>query len=615
MKLLEEKFSKLAELLPEVIIEADLKLNLTYVNSFAFKKFGYSRKDFEKGLNIFQFIFPEEKQQVLENLSSILEGKEVMAQKYRLKKKDGSFFYASVNISPIFKNRDVIGIRGVVHDITEIIIAEQKLKESEKRFRDLANLLPDIIIEADSKFNLTYANSVASEKFGYTRKDFKKGLKIFQFLHPKEKKQVLDYLRNIFNGGKVQPQEFRIRKKDGSFIYTRVNSSPILNEGKIVGIRSVICDITETMLAAQKFKESEEKLRILLENSPDFIFITDKSGIIQYINHLQPGFTIEKVLGMSINNFIHPEYHEMHKKSIEKVFQTGQSEKIVIQATGAYGNYVWYESRLVPIKKDDQIISIMFIATEITEIKKAEQKLKELDNMKRSFLDRAAHEIKTPLTIIYGVIDLLHNLYRNDLSQEIFELVEIGSEGIKRLIKLVDNLLIASRLESKRFKLKPQRNNLVSIIEDCVNNTKYLINKREQTLKLDLPQKLYLWIDGDKIEQIISNLLSNAINYTPVKGNIWIKLKEIEDFIEISIKDTGIGLTKSEIKKLFKKFSSIERGLEEKKDIVLKGTGLGLYISKGIVELYNGKIWAESAGRNKGSIFIVRLPKRILPPF
>jgi len=92
---------------------------------------------------------------------------------------------------------------------------------------------------------------------------------------------------------------------------------------------------------------------------------------------------------MSINNFIHPEYHEMHKKSIEKVFQTGQSEKIVIQATGAYGNYVWYESRLVPIKKDDQIISIMFIATEITEIKKAEQlieneiiKLKELEIIK-----------------------------------------------------------------------------------------------------------------------------------------------------------------------------------------------------------------------------------------
>jgi len=132
---------------------------------------------------------------------------------------------------------------------------------------------------------------------------------------------------------------------------------------------------------------------------------------------------------------------------------------------------------------------------------------------------------------------------------------------------------------------------------------------------LDLPKKLYLWIDGDKIEQIIANLLSNAINYTPVKGNIWIKLEEIEDFIEISIKDTGIGLTKSEIKKLFIKFSRIERGLEEKKDIVLKGTGLGLYISKGIVELYDGKIWAESTGRNKGSTFIVRLPKRILPPF
>jgi signal transduction histidine kinase len=147
----------------------------------------------------------------------------------------------------------------------------------------------------------------------------------------------------------------------------------------------------------------------------------------------------------------------------------------------------------------------------------------------------------------------------------------------------------------------------VQIINNCVINLNALLNKRQQEIYLeDLPEKLIVNVDELKIERVVINLLSNAIKFTPIKGKITIKLDEIGNNVEFSVCDTGIGIKKADIKKLFKKFSRIHNGNSDK--INSEGTGLGLYISKGIMELHGGKIWVESKGKNQGSTFIVRLP-------
>jgi signal transduction histidine kinase len=137
---------------------------------------------------------------------------------------------------------------------------------------------------------------------------------------------------------------------------------------------------------------------------------------------------------------------------------------------------------------------------------------------------------------------------------------------------------------------------------------KYLYRKRGHRIDLNLPEELYLKVDKSSIERVLINLLSNAIKYTPPNGIITIKLNKEDMFAELSISDTGIGLTENDIKKLFKKFSVIKKseamGIELSKD----GTGLGLYICKEIVELHNGQIWAVSEGKEKGSTFFIKLP-------
>ncbi|MCK4778584.1 MAG: ATP-binding protein, partial [Candidatus Lokiarchaeota archaeon] len=142
----------------------------------------------------------------------------------------------------------------------------------------------------------------------------------------------------------------------------------------------------------------------------------------------------------------------------------------------------------------------------------------------------------------------------------------------------------------------------------CISDLKHWADKRKVNVKADLPNQFILEVDRIRIEQLINNILSNAIKYTPPNGNIIIELNDSEKYVEISIRDTGIGLTKKEKEKLFQKFGKIER-VGNQLDIETEGTGLGLYISKEIVELHKGKILVKSPGRNKGSTFLIRLPK------
>ena len=132
--------------------------------------------------------------------------------------------------------------------------------------------------------------------------------------------------------------------------------------------------------------------------------------------------------------------------------------------------------------------------------------------------------------------------------------------------------------------------------------------KREIRINLDLQQDLMTEIDRDRMEHVILNLLENALNYSPRRGDVFVKLRRYQDSLRFQVKDTGIGITKEESKKIFEKFGKIEhygKGF----DVKTEGCGLGLYISKQIVELHGGRIWHESEGRHKGTVFIVELPR------
>ena len=180
-------------------------------------------------------------------------------------------------------------------------------------------------------------------------------------------------------------------------------------------------------------------------------------------------------------------------------------------------------------------------------------------------------------------------------------------DGGDRLKDLVNSFIESSQLDNALTKLKLQQENLSDLIKTGLEEMQGLINLRDHTINLDIHDQLIASVDKEKIYSVITNLLLNAINYTPKGGKIWIQSIIKEGTIIVSVKDNGIGFDDIDKKQLFKPFGKIER-YGKGWDIVSEGMGMGLYLSKEIMNLHGGKIWVESKGRSKGTTFYFSLP-------
>lgn len=193
------------------------------------------------------------------------------------------------------------------------------------------------------------------------------------------------------------------------------------------------------------------------------------------------------------------------------------------------------------------------------------------------------------------------------MDSETISILSNAKEGSNRLHRLINSFIESSKLGVKLVKLNLTEGNLSSLINLCLEELDGLIRLRKHTIDLDITEKLITKFDKEKVKEVISNILLNSVKYTPPGGTISINSRIEDNFIIISIEDNGIGLTEDEKPQLFKQFGKIER-YGQGWDILSEGSGMGLYISKELIELHSGEIWVESEGRNKGSTFYISLP-------
>lgn len=239
------------------------------------------------------------------------------------------------------------------------------------------------------------------------------------------------------------------------------------------------------------------------------------------------------------------------------------------------------------------------------DLKEAYEELKVLDKAKSEFVSIASHQLRTPLTAVKGYISMMmEKSYGKPPEKMVKPLSNIYASN-ERLIKLVNDLLNISRIESGRTEMKYEEFSLEEIITSLVEELKSLTLEKNIYLKFEKPEKPLSKIlaDKDKIRQVILNVIDNAIRYTE-KGGVTIEIKILDKKYQIKISDTGEGMTKEEISNLFESFSRGTAGTR----FWTEGAGLGLYIAKKFVEMHKGEIWAESKGKNKGSTFIIELP-------
>ncbi|MFX1343675.1 MAG: ATP-binding protein [Promethearchaeota archaeon] len=474
---------------------------------------------------------------------------------------------------------------------------------------------------------------------------------LFNDIHPEDLDHLKEILNSTLNQGKnaTSFSNCRIISKSGRIKWIKLCLKPIDYRDRLAILLTMqdYTEIVELSFNTRKDDRKDMKFDLdfdqLLDENPLLGISIFQDNRIKYVNHHLSdiiGYSFLDLMNMTVYNvldLIPFEYRTLIKLNYQEV-ERGFKENLDITYPIYHknGTKIWVHSYgkrfhfmgkpavftltkfISPYRmtefRNGKLINLEETFVDDTMKKELEKslkllnlKLKEINNLKSELLYRISHELKTPLIPVKGYADLLLRTYKENLDENILSYLKAIMNGSERLENLINELLESSNLEKNQTKLNLKEGDLTSLIEQTLEELNDVIKMRNHSVILNLNDKLLTKFDEGKIHKVVSNLLLNAINYTPKKGQIKIYSDIKDSNIVISIEDDGIGLTKEEKQKLFTQFGKIER-YGKGWDIGIDGVGLGLYNSKKILELHGGKIWVESEGKNKGSIFSFSIP-------
>ncbi len=615
----EEKYRLIAENANDLIAVLNEKFEYEYINELVYMKIlGYSYEDL-LGKSLSNFIHPHDLEKAFKSMKKCSEIGEC-EEELRFKNKKGDYLWLEVRGKAFIDGDGEKKALLISREVTERKLAEEKLRESEKKYKNLAkeleiilDHLPGLVFYKDTENNFIRVNKFLADAHNMAKEELI-GKNLFE-LYPKEEAQAywdddLEVIRSCNPKLNIEEPWDTIEGRK----WVSTSKIPFVDEnGKIIGIVGFSRDITERKKAELLLKESEEKFRKITEQSLMGIAIL-QDDVFKYVNQRYGaihGYTIEELNNFQPEEFIklvHPKDRDMVMEQAKKK-QKGLEDVInnyQFRGIKKTGETRWIEILSKTMFYEGRPADLITII-DITEKKKAEEELKRLNKLKSELLTRSSHELKTPLMHIKGFTELLLLKYKESFYEDELYLVNEIRKGCFRLEILVEDILKTAELESGTIQLEKSEEDLSLIIETCVRELKGFADSRNQNINLMLHDKLITSLERKQISQAINNLLNNAIKYTPPNGNIEICSEIKEDFFIISIKDSGIGFNEEEKRRIFKRFGKIER-YGQGYDVVSDGSGLGLYISKKIIELHGGKIWVESEGKSKGSTFYFSLP-------
>ena len=355
--------------------------------------------------------------------------------------------------------------------------------------------------------------------------------------------------------------------------------------------------------------KSKVYIENLVENAADLIITTDLDDRILTWNRgaeVLFGYDKDEVIGKHLSILLPPErFHELEEMRA-KVQISGALRDIEIRSKKKDGVMIYLSLSVSPVRDlDGKIVGFLRVAKDITEKKRYERRLKELDKMKSDFVSNVSHELRTPLTSIKGSVDNMLDGLTGSLNEKQIRYLNRIKSNTDRLSRLINDLLDLSRIESGHVEVRPTNLPLTALAEEVAEHMKALA--AEKLIRIEIPPadpKVTAWADRDKVTQVLMNLISNAVKFTPRDGKITVALeKNGSDYIQISVADTGPGILPEERNRIFSKFYQVAN-IDKQKP---KGSGLGLAISKALVEMHGGKIWMESEV-GKGSTFYFTLP-------
>jgi PAS domain S-box-containing protein len=376
--------------------------------------------------------------------------------------------------------------------------------------------------------------------------------------------------------------------------------------GRVAGVTTVLVDVTDRLATEAALRESERNLRGFFESAAIGAVQTNMQGRFVRVNDRfceLTGYSRDELLAMSPFDLDHPDEIEADRA---RVTRFTADENGVYRAEKRYirkdGRTIWVQVAAQLLRDDaGKPIQSAAIAFDITERKRFEQALQQADRMKDEFLSMLAHELRNPLAPLSNSVELLKHRAQND--EPIFDVME---RQVNHLSRLVGDLLDIARMTKDRLELRKERVSLMPILEAAIEASRVELETNRQDLVTALQPGLDPHLDADpvRLTQVFTNLLLNAAKFTDRPGVVRMTITEEGGLLRVAVADSGIGMTREDLERLFEKFyqSPNQKGRAK------AGLGIGLALARRLVEMHGGTITAASAGLGRGSQFVVRLP-------
>lgn len=509
----------------------------------------------------------------------------------------GKEIYVRENVQVIRDEKGGIEYyQGSAEDISE----RKKLEESLLKFAAVIHSATDAIIITDNNNIITNWNTGAENLYGYTAKEAI-GKSIFLVVPKDRTKEVVQNTRLIKKGEFIKNFETKRLNKRGELINISVSVGPIKNiQGKMIGVASIARDITKRKSLEEELRFQKNLLELQGEASVEgILLLSEKGKIISYNSRF---LEMWEILSSQIEKYSYSEVIEIinknltHPSRFPKMIQKLDKNKYMETTDEVYlKNGKIYEIYTTPIKSiEKKYYGRVWYFHDITESKLYEKQ-------REMLIAVAGHELKTPITSIKAFTQLLQKKFNSFNDKVASDYLSRVDDQVNKLTRLTQDLLDVIKIRGGKLDYEKKVVNIQQLITESVGDLQKTTFKHKISIVGSCIDKVF--IDANRIGQVINNLLGNAIKYSPNKEKILVKLESDKDYVTIAVQDFGLGIPEGYQDKVFQSFIR----LTTSKDEVFPGLGMGLYIASEIVKAHGGRIWVESK-KGKGSTFYFTIP-------
>lgn len=490
----------------------------------------------------------------------------------------------------------------------QLKLRTQELERSQSSLKSMVEHAPNYIHLVDTDLRVTFINRGGDD---VTPEDVV-GTRVGDFMVPTDRRRVRRRLHHVLKTGKPTQYEFASPDTNGALAWYRTTAGPIDNDGEITGLVLITFDITEDRYRTDALREGKRvaeaariRARALLDSIGEGLVVINENGEIADVNPSATrllGYESEELVGQwfpSVMLALDENGNEIHPldRPALQALSSGEAISQVLQYRRKDGSFIPVAVTISPVVLEGRPVGAIEVFRDLT-------RERELEQAKEEFVSLASHQLRTPATGVKAYISMLLDGYTGNLTAQQQSFLEKVFSSNERQLQIINDMLSVARMDAGRVVPELASADLVALLNDVVEEQRPTMRDRRQVVILELPEtKVEGVLDANLVRMALENVVNNASKYTPEGGSITLGLQRTAATARITIRDTGVGIAKADLPRLFKRFSRIDNPLSTHRG----GTGLGLYLAQNVVALHYGRMLVNSTP-GEGTVFTIELP-------